>query len=100
MLNRLAKVKEINFLKGKIELLGDNVILLLKGLISTVLLILGPLIALMIRFFNGNWFAIIVTGIIFEIVGVILFWVIIRKDFNELEHESQPILPKRKEKKR
>ena len=96
----MAKVNGINFFREKIALLGDNVLLLLKGLISTVLLILGPLIALMIRFFNGNWFAIVVTGIIFEIIGVILFWVIIKKDYSEIEHESQQILPKRKGKKR
>jgi hypothetical protein len=96
----LAKVNGIKFFREKIALLGDNVLLLLKGLISTVLLILGPLIALMIRFFNGNWFAITVTGVIFEIIGVILFWVVIKKDYNEIEQESQPILPKRKGKKR
>ena len=100
MLNRLAKINGVNFIKGKIANLGENVLLLLKGLISTVTLILGPLIALMIRFFNGNWFAILVTGIIFEIIGVILFWVIIKKDYDEIEQEIQQVLPKRKGKKR
>jgi len=96
----LAKINGINFFREKIGLLGDNVLLLLKGLISTVLLILGPLVALMIRFFNGNWFAIAVTGVIFEIIGVILFWLVIKKDYSETEQESQQILPKRKGKKR
>jgi hypothetical protein len=58
-----------------------NFSLVLKGVISGLLLIVGPLIAVLIRLGGANMGNIITWGLIFEVIGLAGFWFIIRKEY-------------------
>ena len=70
-----------------------NFSLVLKGVISGFLLIVGPLLAILIRLGNGNMGNIITWGLIFEVIGLAGFWFIVRKDYfigEEREERDTP----------
>ena len=75
-------------LKGFIAYIKENLPLVIKGLGAAILLILGPLIAVLIRLSQGNWFLILVVSIIFEICGVLIFWIIIKEDYFKISEDS------------
>ena len=86
------KIQAKKVLSEFIENLRSNFTLVVKGVGAAILLILGPLIAILIRISQGNWFLILVVGLIFEVFGVLIFWVIIREDYfkniEDLEEDS------------
>ncbi len=67
--------------------------MILIGIVCAVLLILGPIAAILIRITElGNTDTIFIVGVIFEIIGIVSFWFIIRKYYyqEEVEEESSP----------
>jgi hypothetical protein len=77
-----------NGLKEFFEYIKENLPLVIKGFGSAILLILGPLVGVLIRFSQGNWFLILVVGLIFEIFGILIFWIIIREDYFKITEKN------------
>ena len=70
-----------NFFQRLIDGIKKNFSVILKGVLSTVLLMLGPLLAMLVRVGNANMGIIISVGLISEAIGLGGFWLVIRKEY-------------------
>ena len=78
-----------------------NFPLILRGGLSGIFLMLGPLLAMLVRFGNANMGIIITVGLIFEALGLGGFWLLIRNDYQtkqEVEDREEAPLHKLREK--
>jgi predicted ABC-type exoprotein transport system permease subunit len=80
-LKGVIKIQAKKVITDFIENIRSNFMLVIKGAGAAILLILGPLIAILIRISKGNWFLILVVSLIFEIFGLLIFWMIIKEDY-------------------
>lgn len=83
-----------------LEYINNNMILIMKSIITAILLITGPLIAIQLRRMGESYGTIIIVGLIFEIIGLILFVLLIKKDLNKEESRSYPNQKQNKKEKR
>ncbi len=86
-----------NFFQRLIKGIKTNFSLILKGILSGVLLMLGPLLARLVRLGNANMGIIITIGLISEAIGLGAFWLVIRKEYRigeETEEKEENTLQK------
>ena len=86
-----SKIQAKKVLMDFIEYIRSNFLVLVKGAGAAILLVLGPIVALLIRISNGNWFLILVVSLIFEFFGLLIFWMIIREDYFKTIEENEEV---------
>ena len=67
-----------------------NIPLIIKASVGGFLLLIGPIFSMLMRNANANYILIITIGIIFEIFGIIAFYLYLRKDLMK-EEELVPV---------
>jgi hypothetical protein len=87
------------WLDDLLEYIDNNMILIMKSIIAAILIVAGPVIAILLRMQGESYGVIILVGLIFEIIGTILFVLFVRKDLDKEESRQQatkkPIKEKR-----
>ncbi|MHA1871669.1 MAG: hypothetical protein ACTSU2_10090 [Promethearchaeota archaeon] len=85
-------MKNINDYIGYIK---NNFQMIISAGIASILLILGPIMALLIRLGGGNYGVIILVGVIFELIGMVSFWYYIKKFLKDREEEAKNLKNKK-----
>ncbi|MBN2155011.1 MAG: hypothetical protein JW776_03115 [Candidatus Lokiarchaeota archaeon] len=70
-----------NSFQKLIDGIRSNLSLIVKGVFSGIFLILGPLLAMLVRIGEADIGIIITVGMISEVIGLMLFWLIIRTEY-------------------
>lgn len=79
-----------------LEYVNDNMLLIMKAVLITLLIAAGPFIAVATRMNGGNYSTIIIVGVIFEVIGIILTIFLMRKEYIRKENREDSPSPKKK----